>query len=1774
MSVARSDAPVGQLSDGFDLIRQPLRDGHGEKVQPSNDAQPPAATVEGRGHALAHASIGADRTHEADALCSADTATSSGTPRDADAIRKGAPPPPPQIAAPRPVQGPALHGDRVAAPPPYRVTPPWDLPAAWPPPIRMVSSSDQRPTPAPTLGTSPLVPSPAAVDVDRSDEQVSRATRKAWHALAMVPTVVSPKPTDRDQRRTLKVELRAAQRRRMRSYEEAAAETTAPTSARRAKVRWTGLPSTAPSRTIPYARTQSPVAPVAASAFMIPPPPPPRSPSPISREPSIAPVEAAVAQGPVSQIGDGCAECGVDDDVRGGDRHNSVARDDPARPKAVLVLFAGRDRQGSLRRVLRRLGFRTVTFELMDDECEQDLSKGAIQSRVLESILNDDYDFVWMAPPCSTFSPALWPRVRSLLEPMGVRTLSGRSLERVQLHNNLVEFVSRVINVAESQDVQWAVENPAVRRYGPTTWARCRNLATIWDTPPMRRALRHATAGMVTFAQCAFCSDYQKLTALAVSAASVASFERCFAWATCACESHAKVAKGRDANGESLSAPAAAYPPRMNEAIGLAIVGALRVREPAEFQTGVRGLEMGSADPHVLRLDDDRVPAVRRHPTFSLQAHEPATDAELLARPLPSMNAAPSTTRRDPEPRSEGAPTNVRTLEDLLPTIWIQRLRTWMRRTRRCIRLASAGDWHRARRMRPPDMWVPAEAMHAHVRPWNWDLRPWAEGGEAVPTDPTGPNSPPVVGFDWRAVRDSDPGFADQEIVGEMLDGIADDVDAPRGSFLCAPHSGALRFYSEADSRLRAGVAEGWASEHAELPFWPIRCDPYSVVDESLRAGTSKYRLTNDHSWPQPGMMRVRDTADDAWTDLRSLNDAMDRSTWPQGKMIRVQQLAESAAILQQAGVPVRAGVLDVKAYYKQFARQRSEWYRNGAITDRGYMVDERCCFGSAADAVKCCRISSFIVHHARRAMAEVDARYPTRDPRVLAWLEKRRAAAAAAGGDEADYTTLYATGMYVDDAANVSIDDDIYTQDGAAVMRDGKQVTRALLHFEAMRDTFLRFGLVPTKEQPPAAAVVFLGICIDLDAGRMRLTDGKRKRYADASEQAASATSVSRPALMSLLGKLVAASACYPRGRQWLNAAWRSLRARYRTDRDVVVLSSSAVEGLRRWATELRAEHHDGVPLASRDAMPPADSDETVCVYADASLESGTCGFGAWTVVGNELLYIIDEWSDVEKTLLICDLELAASTFGAVVISNETGRKYVWSFTDNTVAMSAMRKATPSTIAMQTLTRARTDWMFAEGVVETTERITSKANRWADALSRGDLQSVLTEAAALGLTHRQLSIPTEWRGMLADCAREGEGRKPPPPRTHRTTAPPPRRERGGDVPDSEDVGSGPAAPRAAAGLLPRALDGPGDRRPLDGSSMVAQVLRARAPGGSMDPPHGIVIARREDRRGAPGDGLRSVARSSTPVGTPHIGPHDSPLCDPSLSLAPPAVPDRDLRGPRPRAHSRHDQRDAPCTPRDTEEASMGSAHAGSRALDASEPGDVRGGRDVAGGVLDSLLRSHARRRARHAAGGDLRPPLPLDARGPEVQAGRGWRDLRHHHDARGEIREPPEDDSDNPPRIGDDPGPPGGPDRHDPRRPGAEGGTGDDAVVPARVRGGDHSGGGPPGGEDAHGADRARPSAVRSPQPADRRSDGGASRPPASRHDPGGRAMVQRRVRGIHSGQLAIRRAAVDRDRLDSLQRPRARRRVRGRGAHVHHGAACTGRHEVVRARPDRRCD
>jgi hypothetical protein len=278
---------------------------------------------------------------------------------------------------------------------------------------------------------------------------------------------------------------------------------------------------------------------------------------------------------------------------------------------------------------------------------------------------------------------------------------------------------------------------------------------------------------------------------------------------------------------------------------------------------------------------------------------------------------------------------------------------------------------------------------------------------------------------------------------------------------------------------------------------------------------------------------------------------------------------------------------------------------------------------------------------------------------------------------------------MYIDDAGLVSIDDAVFDRSGAPVMRNGVQLTRAWAHFEILKTSLAEMGLETTKEQPPSSVLTLLGVEINLDTRRMRVSDDKRVKYAERASAVAALTVVGRDEFLGLLGRLNFAATFYPRGRQWLHAPWRAVRAQYRTAADQVVISKAVREQLRLWVTELGKPDHEGVPTGTARAFPGAADPSALAIYADAALECADAGFCAWTVLDDELVYVQGEWTaDERRDAFICDLELAASTFGLVALTPGSGRSFVYSFTDNVNAKAAMRSATPKTELMQTFCR------------------------------------------------------------------------------------------------------------------------------------------------------------------------------------------------------------------------------------------------------------------------------------------------------------------------------------------------------------------------------------------------------------------------------------------------------------------------------------------------------
>ena len=774
-----------------------------------------------------------------------------------------------------------------------------------------------------------------------------------------------------------------------------------------------------------------------------------------------------------------------------------------------------------------------------------------------------------------------------------------------------------------------------------------------------------------------------------------------------------------------------------------------------------QGLCMGSSNPHVLGGEAAQW-APRRGTAFSVLAHAPAEAAEVATRAFPQMNEPPITQPIDPPALVQGEPPVVTCVDQVVPRKTLQLVANWRRRMRRSIAFAEKGDFSMARRMRPPDLWLPVDVHQTEeTRPWAWDFTPIARGEPAVPLPVSGrdgvePDTDLVLPAlrEQQRVRD----FGDQAIVDEMVMGVLDDVVEPqhqRGTLLCAPHLSALQSWAVAQEKVAANVERQWAYE-GHLPCWPIRACPYGLVDESQRAGEPKWRLTNDLSWPPPGSLPAS-----GGEFVCAHNDAMERSWWPQNRMIHVKDVAESAAIMQTAGAPVKLFSVDCEAFYRKMGRQTSQWWRNAMVVPGGFQIDKRCCFGSAADAAKCARVSNFLAAETRKAFRAIDSQYPTRDARILAWQEARRRARAGAS-DEATCDDLAAVGYYIDDAPACAFDDPLFDREGTALWRNGRHVTRAELKFEAMRETLRRFGHMskPSKEQPPRDRLEVLGVILDLTSGRMWLAPRKAAAYAKRIEEAIELRSMARIEYLRLLGRLQFAAALYPIGRQWLHAAWRVARVRFRLSGDRVQLTPRVRADLRRWEAALKDEEHDGVPLACRVEAAAMGSPGAGAMYADAS---GEWGWAAWTVTHDadgrqQLLWCGGEWSvEVREALHINEKELYASTAGLLTLAPLAGWTSVHNFTDSTVAMGAMRSFTASSPRMQELLATRAAWLMETGVAEAVYRITSSQNLWADLASRGKAAEMERQAIALGLTPQQVPVVAQLRTLDHLVALDGD---------------------------------------------------------------------------------------------------------------------------------------------------------------------------------------------------------------------------------------------------------------------------------------------------------------------------------------------------------------------------------------------------------------------------------
>ena len=126
-------------------------------------------------------------------------------------------------------------------------------------------------------------------------------------------------------------------------------------------------------------------------------------------------------------------------------------------------------------------------------------------------------------------------------------------------------------------------------------------------------------------------------------------------------------------------------------------------------------------------------------------------------------------------------------------------------------------------------------------------------------------------------------------------------------------------------------------------------------------------------------------------------------------------------------------------------------------------------------------------------------------------------------------------------------------------------------------------------------------------------------------------------------------------------------------------------------------------------------------------------------------------EWTlDERQDRIVCDLELFASNIGLDVLGSASEASHFYEFTDNSVALMVMRSMNPNSVALQRLMQWRMGMLEGRGWRSAPERISTKNNLWADALSRGRLEWVRMQVESLGMRLVVLDAATSRRVGLS----------------------------------------------------------------------------------------------------------------------------------------------------------------------------------------------------------------------------------------------------------------------------------------------------------------------------------------------------------------------------------------------------------------------------------------
>ena len=966
----------------------------------------------------------------------------------------------------------------------------------------------------------------------------------------------------------------------------------------------------------------------------------------------------------------------------------------------VLVVFAGEGGVRDLPACLRARGLGVTVVDTKQGGARHDVLRGEVGDALLRRVRRREFDQVFIATPCASYSVAHRPQLRTRRQPDGLANAPPEWRAYLAKHNGLARWTAELIATAHKAGAAWALENPADRgdRQSPAWWEKYADHAPIWLNEHIAAALGTTGAVKRTFAQCSFGAPWQKYTTIAHSVELREAMEPLDAMScTHGDVPHEQLAHGRDNEGRSRAAQAAAYPPRMNEFIAEAMAEALRrgrdVGAPRHKSRGQSGGHVTDG-PGLFGLVAEACEDARHTaPRFASLRNKRAAEASALAlEALPGDLHAPIAPSKPPgrrAPREDGVEAKGGTTERarraslrvarmaLGPVpiaelfdgdLYEREVLPWMQRA------DAAGAALREGRQPEavPTVTISQEQMAVFARDVVWDC--------SVPADcrPVERSTRRTVfpgrrQIDRAALRRvaSQLAWHDTDIVGQAGEGgVEVRSDCALETVLAFHHTGVAANFAAAAKVVDADIGEEWVAPPVRhLPFVPCRMLPRNVVmQERVR-----WRDDGKGGKVLEQYLKPRITQNSSYGDEASVNAGVSDDERAIA-LPTVQEHGRASAICDTAGelggARAERYVVDAESAYRFCPVQHADLWTQcfcwwGADGAAGVAVDRRLGFGGAYAPNRFERVSTLCAAYVQRLQGDFDDAQPP--PAHARRWSQARAAAQQRGELPEGHAQLQPRHLqvYIDDFCGTALNDPVtpplevrgVTIDPINTSATGGTPaapgSRVHVHAQLTVVGLATLGL----SAAPSKVVVgdpTIGLGFELSRDERRLGGGcircpalKRaallRAMAKHAEEARGGR-VERGDAETTVGRLCNMAQAFPELKAALHGGYAVTKATWhvggRRRRPPKLELRAGSDTARNWLELLELAgvllgSNEGVPLAPERSFPPRTAPGALTVITDASGKDGVGGYAFDASDPGHIVLVAETWApDVQAAL------------------------------------------------------------------------------------------------------------------------------------------------------------------------------------------------------------------------------------------------------------------------------------------------------------------------------------------------------------------------------------------------------------------------------------------------------------------------------------------------------------------------------------------------------------